>query len=195
MVQSYFDYFKTSEQDRLRLVGLLFEHRTSNWLLHQHDNNLVTTWPEFLEAVIQRFDPPPALKVTGTISGVYVQTIISGSSTHNFIQPDTVKKFRMLVMPTNPFRVSVGNESTFLCKEKCYYAKLSLGGDEFVVDLFVLPFRGPEVVLGVPWLKSLGEIYRSYDDQAMEFTHKDKLVTLRGVWEKGQHIFYNAMKE
>ncbi|XP_047963698.1 uncharacterized protein LOC125208150 isoform X2 [Salvia hispanica] len=63
-VQSYFDYFKTSEEDRLRLVGLLFEHRASNWLLHQHDNNLVTTWPEFLEAVTQRFDPPRALKVT-----------------------------------------------------------------------------------------------------------------------------------
>ena len=91
-VQSYFNYFETSEKDRLRLVGLLFEHRASNWLLHQHNNNLVTTWPEFLEAVKWRFDPPQALKVTATIWGVNVQTLISGNSTHNFVQPEIVKK-------------------------------------------------------------------------------------------------------
>ena len=89
----------------------------------------------------------------------------------------------------------MGNESTFLCKEKCFYSTLLLGGHEVVVDLFLLPISGAEVVLGASWLKSLGEIYRNYDNHTMEFTHNDKLVTLCGVWEKGRHIFYNAIKE
>ncbi|VFQ94095.1 unnamed protein product [Cuscuta campestris] len=55
--QSYFDYFHTPEADRLRLVGLLFDHPASDWFLYQHNNGLLTSWSEFLEAVKQRFDP------------------------------------------------------------------------------------------------------------------------------------------
>ncbi|VFQ85818.1 unnamed protein product [Cuscuta campestris] len=56
-VQSYFDYFRTPEDVRLRLVGLLFESPASDWFLYQYNNNCITMWPAFLEAVKQRFDP------------------------------------------------------------------------------------------------------------------------------------------
>ncbi|VFQ97860.1 unnamed protein product [Cuscuta campestris] len=56
-IQSYFDYFRTSDDVRLRLVGLLFESPASDWFLYQHNNNCLTSWAAFLEAVKQRFDP------------------------------------------------------------------------------------------------------------------------------------------
>ncbi|VFQ88034.1 unnamed protein product [Cuscuta campestris] len=56
-VQSYFDYFRTPDDVRLWLVGLLFESPASDWFLYQHNNNCITSWPAFLEAVKHRFDP------------------------------------------------------------------------------------------------------------------------------------------
>ncbi|VFQ97252.1 unnamed protein product [Cuscuta campestris] len=56
-VQSYFDYFRTPKDLRLRLVGLLFENPACDWFLYQHNNHLITSWRGFLEAVKQRFDP------------------------------------------------------------------------------------------------------------------------------------------
>jgi len=56
-VQSYFDYFNTPDDTRLRLVGLLFDSPASDWFLYQHNNNLINSWHGFLEAVRQRFDP------------------------------------------------------------------------------------------------------------------------------------------
>ena len=130
----------------------------------------------------------------GTISEEHVQILISGGSTHNFIHPDIVKKFELQVTTIDPFCVHVANQSfPLVCGQKCKNTKLSFRGHEIAVDLFVFHIDGPDVVLGAPWLKSLGEINRNYDDHTMEFRHNDKVVTLRGVWEDGRQVIFNAV--
>ncbi|KAJ8898868.1 hypothetical protein K2173_008177 [Erythroxylum novogranatense] len=75
-VQSYFDYFRTPEEDRLRLVGLLFESPASDWFLYQHNNNCVTSWYDFLEAVKQRFDPAHYEDYMGLLSKLQQRTTV-----------------------------------------------------------------------------------------------------------------------
>lgn len=49
-----------------------------------------------------------------------------------------------------------------------------------MLDLFVLPIEGPNVVLGIQWLQRLGRVSHDYSALSMEFSWEDKLVTLRG---------------
>ncbi|KAL1542300.1 hypothetical protein AAHA92_26414 [Salvia divinorum] len=194
-VQLYFDHFETSEEDRLWLVGLLFDRSASSvWDSYKNPYNMLSSWSEFLEAVERRFNPPRVFKVAGTVSGVGVETLISGGSTHNFIHPDAVERLGLQVASTHPFRVYVGNGASLICVQKCEKTKLLIQGHEAVVDLYVLGIHGSDVVLGVQWLESLGEVTENYADLTMKFMHNDKQVTLRGDVQNGEQVSCYAME-
>ncbi|CAI8597505.1 unnamed protein product [Vicia faba] len=53
-----------------------------------------------------------------------------------------------------------------------------LQGITFSVDFFVLVIEGPNVVLGFPWLQSLGKVAHEYSSLMMEFTWQGVPVTL-----------------
>ncbi|VFR03441.1 unnamed protein product [Cuscuta campestris] len=56
-IQQYFDYFTTSETERLQLVGMFIDHSASEWFRYYMTNSSGGSWVEFLQAVKQRFDP------------------------------------------------------------------------------------------------------------------------------------------
>ncbi|XP_047952122.1 uncharacterized protein LOC125198532 isoform X2 [Salvia hispanica] len=56
-VDMYFDYYGMSEEHRLHFVGLLFEQPALDWLIYRKKHNLLKSWPSFMEAVKERFDP------------------------------------------------------------------------------------------------------------------------------------------
>lgn len=55
-----------------------------------------------------------------------------------------------------------------------------LQGITFSVDFFVFVIEGPDVVLGFPWLQSLGKVAHDYSALTMEFTWQGVPVTLVG---------------
>ncbi|KAJ9553883.1 hypothetical protein OSB04_017928 [Centaurea solstitialis] len=57
---------------------------------------------------------------------------------------------------------------------------LTMQGLTINVALFVLPFEGPEVVLGIQWLLNLGKVTHDYAHQTMEFTVNNKKHKLKG---------------
>lgn len=56
-VQAYYDYYHTTDFDRLQLVGLLIDHPASDWFRYYQQSNGGATWQAFLRDVRQRFDP------------------------------------------------------------------------------------------------------------------------------------------
>jgi hypothetical protein len=55
-----------------------------------------------------------------------------------------------------------------------------LGQHNFLVDLFVLPLSGAEIVLGVQWLKTLGPVLTDYEHLVMKFIKDGSIVQLQG---------------
>ena len=53
-------------------------------------------------------------------------------------------------------------------------------GHEFLLDFFLLPIEGPNVVLGIQWLQSLGRISMDYSEMTMKFKWEGQSVILRG---------------
>ncbi|VFQ72886.1 unnamed protein product [Cuscuta campestris] len=123
---------------------------------------------------------PRSLRLSGMLSEVVVDVLIDSGSTHNFIQPSIVEKLRLSVREVAPFRVYVGNDASLVCTHQCCNIDILLQGFCFTVDVFVLPIHGPNMVLGVQWLRLLGKVTHDYDKLTMDFVWQGRPVTLQG---------------
>ncbi|GJT44210.1 hypothetical protein Tco_0952925 [Tanacetum coccineum] len=69
-----------------------------------------------------------------------------------------------------------------------------LQGEVFETDAMLVPLRGYEMVLGVQWLATLGNILWNFNELRMAFEYKGRTVTLRGTqkstlqWMQGKRL-------
>jgi hypothetical protein len=57
---------------------------------------------------------------------------------------------------------------------------LFIDSNLFLVDLFVLPLSGVEIVLGVQWLRTLGPTLTDYTNLTFSFARDGKIIQLMG---------------
>nr|GEW21899.1 reverse transcriptase [Tanacetum cinerariifolium] len=115
---------------------------------------------------------PRTLKVAGSINGHSVVALIDGWSTRNFIQTRLAKHLGLTIQPSPHLQVTVGNGDTVGCVQQ----QINLGHKPFVIDLFLLPIYGPDIVLGVEWLATLGPIVFDYKNLYMEINDNNGTV-------------------
>nr|GEY40392.1 Ty3/gypsy retrotransposon protein [Tanacetum cinerariifolium] len=129
--------------------------------------------------------PPLAIKwispaeVKSDLARVCILIVIT-SSTHNFVWPDVVEKICLPVQSTKPFKVYIGSGETLLCESICSWVTLNMKDLTMEVDLYVLPVKGPDVVLGIQWLQKLGNVTHDYSQQTMEFSLANTTYSLKG---------------
>ncbi|KAJ0014861.1 hypothetical protein Pint_19820 [Pistacia integerrima] len=66
------------------------------------------------------------------------------------------------------------------CSGMCGDVALNLDGHELVVDLFVLPLRGANIVLDAQWLATLGPVIMDYKELTLSFNWDATSLTLKG---------------
>nr|GMD73853.1 Transposon Ty3-G Gag-Pol polyprotein [Ipomoea batatas] len=123
---------------------------------------------------------PRSLKLLGEVNGQKLQILIDSGSTHNFMQPKIAEQLQLHALKVTPFRVYVGNRDSLACSHSCKQVPLTLHGTEFLIDFFVLPIRGPDMVLGIQWLRGLGKVEHDYANMSMQFEWKGQQVKLQG---------------
>ncbi|VFQ73335.1 unnamed protein product [Cuscuta campestris] len=123
---------------------------------------------------------PRSLKLVGTVHEQAVHVLLDGGSTHNFVHPTVAERLSLVLHPVPPFRVYVGNGDSLRCAYSCPCTPLLLQGVLFEVDLYLLEIHGPDMVLGVQWLQTLGKVSHDYANMTMEFAWNGATVTLRG---------------
>nr|GMC66827.1 Transposon Ty3-G Gag-Pol polyprotein [Ipomoea batatas] len=123
---------------------------------------------------------PRSLRLTGNIKGSSCLVLIDSGSTHNFINPAIVEILQLPTKSIKPFQVYIGNGDTLGCQHVCPGVEVCMQGLTFAVDLHVLRIVGPDVVLGVQWLQSLGSVTHDYSKMTMEFHMGSTIVTLKG---------------
>ncbi|PNX81441.1 retrotransposon-related protein [Trifolium pratense] len=118
------------------------------------------------------------------VSGLYKQQnftiLIDSGSTHNFVKPALVERLGLPIRPCPRFKVATGCGTFLVCQFCCHSVPLILQDINFEVDLYVLDIEGPDVVLGFPWLQSLGKVAHDYSALTMEFMWQGTPVTLVG---------------
>ncbi|GJT52264.1 retrotransposon-related protein [Tanacetum coccineum] len=82
------------------------------------------------------------------------------------------------------------NNNNHVCKGVTW----KLQGEAFQADMMLIPLGGCEMVLGVQWLATLGDIVCNFLQLRMEFMYQGRKVVLRGIpqpamqWMQGKQI-------
>ncbi|PNY17781.1 Ty3/gypsy retrotransposon protein [Trifolium pratense] len=136
------------------------------------------------------------IRVPGRVGAHSVRVLVDGGSTLNFIQAQIAHKLGLPHIPSTPIKVIVGNGEELSSTQVCRGVQLEMQGHVFAVDLYALNLCGPDIVLGTPWLKTLGPVMMDYNSLTMKFTHADTQVELCGeIDPPPADISYNQLKK
>ncbi|XP_042030060.1 uncharacterized protein LOC121776994 [Salvia splendens] len=119
--------------------------------------------------------------VIGTIGKTTVSILIDTGSNHDFLHPRVAEQLHLSLTPIRPFRVYVGNGASLICSHTARRTKLSIQGVDFLLDLHIMEIHGPDIVLGMDWLESLGRISADFVGKTLEFSQNGVPVALHGV--------------
>lgn len=120
-----------------------------------------------------------SLELQGFLGTTEAFILVDTGSTHNFVHPDIAEKSNLPLTAVRPFRVYVGNDQSLLCSHMSAKAKLRIQGHHFSMDLYILPIHGPDVILGMLWLRSLHRVTSDYDEGTLEFDMGGRPIRLR----------------
>ncbi|XP_062099393.1 transposon Ty3-I Gag-Pol polyprotein isoform X1 [Humulus lupulus] len=81
----------------------------------------------------------------------------------------------------------MGNGNSLWCSQLCKDVELILQGHKFLVDLYVLPKWGLDVVLGMQWLQTLGPCIHDHRALTMEFQWQGSVIKLAGTTTAESH--------
>ncbi|GAV82384.1 RVP_2 domain-containing protein [Cephalotus follicularis] len=109
-----------------------------------------------------------------------MNVLIDTDSTNNFMDVKITKRLACHIEQCEKFEVKIVDGRTLICESKCSNVKLSLQDQELVVDFFLLPLEDYEVVLGIDWLRTLGDISWNFAKLVIKFMLNGKQVVLKG---------------
>ncbi|GJY99870.1 retrotransposable element Tf2, partial [Tanacetum coccineum] len=114
------------------------------------------------------------MRVSGYVGKHEIRILIDSGSTHNFLDCNSAKKLGCPLTSTYP-----------------------LQGEIFVEDMMILPLGGYEMVLGIQWLSTLGNIICNFKDLKMSLQYNGRTINLRGSqkevvqWMQGKQLAKN----
>ncbi|XP_042008969.1 uncharacterized protein LOC121757502 [Salvia splendens] len=122
---------------------------------------------------------PAAIELNGFIDTSSVRILVDTGSSHYFLHPKVAERLSLPLKSIRPFRVYVGNGESLLCSHTSVQTRLVVQNQVFLLDLHILPILGPEVILGMTWLKSLRRVTNDYEVGTIEFIREGVPVCLK----------------
>nr|TKR68966.1 hypothetical protein D5086_0000309060 [Populus alba] len=120
------------------------------------------------------------LKVTGRLHKLPIFILVDSGSTHNFMNMEVANKLQCKQTSINPVTIKAANGGKMLCSSICKNFRWKMQGNYFVTDVFVMELDACDMVLGVQWLATLGDIMCNYKSMWMNFLWQGRRVTLKG---------------
>ncbi|GKB74012.1 transposon ty3-G gag-pol polyprotein, partial [Tanacetum coccineum] len=139
----------------------------------------VTDNPQITLNALSGLNSYQTMRVKGRISKQVVHILIDCGSTHNFLDIHTAKKLGCRLAKTTPMQVSVANGQRMMSTSVCHDLKWSLQNEVFTSDMLLLPLGSCEIVLGIQWLATLGDMQFNFKKLIMKFNHKGRQLVLR----------------
>lgn len=124
---------------------------------------------------------PKTMRVLGKIGGQKVVILIDSGSTHNFLDPSIAQKAQLVAQNGEDIKVRMASGELLSNEGKSEGLKQQIQGNNFMTDSYVLSLTGYDMVLGVYWLRTLGQILWNFSELTMEFKVQQKIVKLRGL--------------
>ena len=121
------------------------------------------------------------MKVRGYHEKRVIFLLLDTGSTHNFMDPKTAELLGVRVTHASCSTVSVADGSQLGVQGKVDKFKWEFHGTKFQVDFMIIPLGNCDVVLGVQWLVTLGDITLNLKKLEMSFVTDNTRVRLHGI--------------
>ncbi|GKB95423.1 transposon ty3-I gag-pol polyprotein [Tanacetum coccineum] len=121
------------------------------------------------------------MRVKGQVGKKTLQILIDCGSTHNFLDLQKAKRMGCRLTSTCPLQVEVANGNNMVSTYKCKNFKWTLQGMPYETEVILLPLGGCDMVLGIQWLATLGDIICNFGALTMEYSYKGQRIALRCV--------------
>jgi hypothetical protein len=105
--------------------------------------------------------------------------MIDSGSTHNFINTQVAKRLSCTLISIQPLAVEAANGGQMTCTHVCKNFLWKMQGVQFSTDVFVVELNNCDMVLGVQWLATLGNIFSNYNELWMSFIWQGHDILLR----------------
>ncbi|KAJ1381959.1 Aspartic peptidase domain superfamily [Sesbania bispinosa] len=102
-----------------------------------------------------------SMKVEGQVGGIPILILLDSGATHNFISP----------------KLGV-----------CQKLKVDIGGYGCLIDAYVLDIGGLDLILGVAWLRMLGDVIANWEKVTMSFQVSGQNFILEGAVKPNQVV-------
>ncbi|GJW67106.1 reverse transcriptase [Tanacetum coccineum] len=172
---------KEQEEDIIKQVIDVNEEDDNVEMCHAAFYNSVQETPKISLNALSGVNSYQTMRVRGMVGKQPLHILVDSGSTHNFVDIISAKKFGCKIRPTTPLLVLVANGQEIVCSYECRPFNWSIQGQSYSCDAMLLPFGGCEMVLGVQWLSTLGDIKWNFKNLTMEFELMGKRIMLRGT--------------
>ncbi|XP_024027186.1 uncharacterized protein K02A2.6-like [Morus notabilis] len=109
------------------------------------------------------------MKLRGFLGSREVIVLIDSGACHSFISLSLVDELAIPTEKTPNHEIQVGNGRTFRQQGRCRNVRLEIQGHELVENFFPFELGSADVILGVTWLGTLGEVRANWSEFTMKF--------------------------
>lgn len=99
------------------------------------------------------------MRVVGLVQKRPVHILIDTSNTHNFIDFEYAKKLACVMESISLQSITVADGNKIPCQYVCRDLARQIIGQLFTTDVLFIRIGSWDMVLGIQWLKQLGEVY------------------------------------
>ena len=135
------------------------------------------------------------MRIVGMVKRKPVHILIDSGSTHNFLDLEYAKTLGCELEQIPPQAVSVADGNHIACQHQCKGFTWSVQDKLFKADVMLIQLGSCDMVLGIQWLRTLGEISWDFQNMIMKFTLDREQVVLKGVVAKKMKVIEGTPSE
>ncbi|GJS19025.1 reverse transcriptase [Tanacetum coccineum] len=119
-----------------------------------------------------------ALTGTTNFKTMRVFGTVGKHTIHILIDCGSTKNIGCHIRNTCPLAVTVADGNNLVTTSECKQFKWQFGPTAFTTDVMLLPLGGCEMVLGIQWLETLGDIRFNFQELRMDFKYNGSYMQL-----------------
>ncbi|XP_073035244.1 uncharacterized protein [Primulina eburnea] len=123
---------------------------------------------------------PQTLKMRARVAGREVVAMVDSGASHNFVSKKLIAELGLVCDESITFGVCLGDGCRVSCQGVCRELEVDLGQCRVKIEGYLFELGGIDLILGVDWLRTLGDVLLNWNKMEMRFSWDDQTVVLRG---------------
>ncbi|GKE46252.1 putative mitochondrial protein, partial [Tanacetum coccineum] len=139
------------------------------------------------------FTTPRTMKIQGIVGDRDVVVLIDCRATYIFLSMEMVKDLGLVVSGCGSVGVMLGNRKIENSYGLCKQVVLTLHKFQVVDDFYPLELGSTDIILGIKWLQTLGDMTVNWRELRMTFMKDGMSVTIKGEMGLSQTLVSDAV--